>query len=310
MHQHFESIRKILIGILVLNWIVAAVKLIIGSLSGSASVMADGFNALSDGSTNVIGLIGVALASKPSDEEHPYGHHKFETLTTLGVVVLLGVVSVQITTSAIAKFITPSLPNVSPLDLFFLVGTLFINLWVVWYERRKGHQLRSSLLIADALHTQSAVYVSIGVLLTLGWVILELPFAPYIDPLMSLVVVVFILKEAWAIFKENSGMLLDEAQVDPKIIQSIVMADPRVKGVHQIRSRGTLTVLDIDLHLLVDPTMRIDEAHPLTHDLEHALNDHFDQDVRAIVHLEPYSEERFLRHEAEMRRHGFTRHID
>jgi divalent metal cation (Fe/Co/Zn/Cd) transporter len=105
-------------------------------------------------------------------------------------------------------------------------------------------------------------------------------------------------------------MLLDEAQVDPKIIQSIVMADPRVKGVHQIRSRGTLTVLDIDLHLLVDPTMRIDEAHPLTHDLEHALNDHFDQDVRAIVHLEPYSEERFLRHEAEMRRHGFTRHID
>ena len=310
MHHHFKTIRKILIGILILNWAVAAVKLVIGSLTGSASVMADGFNALSDGSTNVIGLIGVALASKPSDEEHPYGHHKIETLTTLGVVVLLGVVSVQITTSAIAKFIQPSLPNVSPLDLVFLVGTLLVNLWVVWYERRRGHQLRSSLLIADALHTQSAVYVSIGVLLTLGWVMLEWPLAPYIDPFMSLIVVGFILKEAWAIFKENSGMLLDEAQVDPKIIQSIVMADPRVKGVHQIRSRGTLTVLDIDLHVLVDPTMRIDEAHPLTHDLESALNDHFDQEVRTIIHLEPYSDERFARHEAEMRQHGFTRHID
>jgi cation diffusion facilitator family transporter len=310
MHHHFKTIRKILIGILILNWAVAAVKLVIGSLTGSASVMADGFNALSDGSTNVIGLIGVALAAKPSDEDHPYGHHKFETLTTLGVVVLLGVVSVQITLSAFAKFLNPVLPQVSPLDLFFLVLTLFINLWVVWYERRKGHQLRSSLLIADALHTQSAVYVSIGVLLTLGWVMLDWPLALYIDPLMSLVVVGFILKEAWSIFKENSGMLLDEAQADPCVIQRLVMDDVRVKGVHQIRSRGTLSVLDIDMHILVDPSMRVEDAHTLTHDLEAVLNGHFDQDVRAIIHTEPYSDARFERHASEMIKHGFTRHID
>lgn len=310
MHHHFKTIRKILIGILILNWAVAAVKLVIGSLTGSASVMADGFNALSDGSTNVIGLIGVALAAKPSDEDHPYGHHKFETLTTLGVVVLLGVVSVQITLSAFNKFMNPSLPQVSPLDLFFLVMTLFINLWVVWFERRKGQQLRSSLLIADALHTQSAVYVSIGVLLTLGWVMMDWPLAYVIDPLMSLVVVGFILKEAWSIFKENSGMLLDEAQADPTVIQRLVMEDARVKGVHQIRSRGTLSVLDIDMHILVDPSMRVEDAHTLTHDLEAALNDHFDQEVRAIIHTEPYSEDRFKRHASEMMKHGFTKHID
>jgi cation diffusion facilitator family transporter len=310
MHHHFKTIRKILIGILILNWAVAAVKLVIGSLTGSASVMADGFNALSDGSTNVIGLIGVALAAKPIDEDHPYGHHKFETLTTLGVVVLLGIVSLQITTSALAKFIDPIVPNVSPLDLFFLVITLLINGWVVWYERRKGHQLRSSLLLADALHTQSAVYVSIGVLLTLGWVMMEWPLALYIDPFMSLVVVGFILKEAWSIFKENSGMLLDEAQADPCTIQQLVMADERVKGVHQIRSRGTLAVLDIDMHILVDPAMSVEMAHTLTHDLEKALKDHYDQDVRAIIHTEPYSQERFERHADEMIKHGFTRHID
>ena len=310
MHHNFSTIRKILIGILILNWGVAAVKLIIGALTNSASVMADGFNALSDGSTNVIGLIGVALASKPSDEDHPYGHHKFETLTTLGVVVLLGIVSIQITTSAFAKFVSPSLPQVSPLDLFFLVLTLGVNVWVVWYERRKGQQLRSSLLIADALHTQSAVYVSIGVLLTLGWVLLGLPYATLADPLMSLVVVGFILKEAWAIFKENSGMLLDEAQADPCAIQAVVMADARVKGVHQIRSRGTLSVLDIDMHILVDPTLRVDLAHTLCHDLEEALNARFDQEVRAVIHVEPYSLERYARHEEEMCRHGFVRHID
>ena len=310
MNPHFSSIRKILIGILILNWAVAAVKLIIGALTNSASVMADGFNALSDGSTNVIGLIGVALAAKPSDDEHPYGHHKFETFTTLGVVVLLSIVSIQIVTSAIDKFMNPVLPKVTPLDLFFLILTLIVNVWVVWYERRKGEQLRSSLLIADALHTQSAVYVSIGVLLTLGWVMIDLPYATLADPLMSLVVVGFIAKEAWAIFKENSGMLLDEAQVDPCEIQAVVMSDDRVKGVHQIRSRGTLTVLDIDMHILVDPTMRVDLAHTLSHDLEEALNLRFDQEVRAVIHVEPYSPERFARHEEEMCRHGFVRHID
>lgn len=310
MHHHFRSVRKILIGILLLNWGVAAIKLILGGLTNSASVMADGFNALSDGSTNVIGLIGVALAAKPSDDEHPYGHHKFETLTTLGVVILLGIVSFQITVTAFSKFIAPTIPNISLMDLGLLVLTLLVNVWVVWYERRKGHHLRSSLLIADALHTQSAVYVSVGVLITLGWVMMGWPYAGYIDPLMSLVVVGFILKEAWVIFKENSGMLVDEAQVDPCIIQRLVMDDARVKGVHQIRSRGTMTVLDIDMHILVDPALRVDVAHALMHDLESALNAHFDQEVRTIIHLEPYSAERFARHEAEMCRHGFTKHID
>ncbi len=283
-----KSIKRILWVILFANVAVALAKIGLGTLSNSASILADGFHSLTDGSSNVIGLVGMSLASRPVDDDHPYGHGKYETLSSLLIVGMLFFLSFQIISEAISKFYNPVMPTIDIITFVVMVSTLIINLFVTTYEYKQGKKLHSTLLMSDAMHTRSDVFVTLGVILSLILIKLGLPI--WIDPLVSLIVAGVILFAAYEIFKMASAILLDSKVVDEDIIKEVVMRLPEVKGVHHIRSRGTLSNLFIDLHVLTDAQVTLIDAHYLSHTIERVLQDHFeDSMVQVITHLEPFN---------------------
>lgn len=284
--NNFNQVRKILWLILLANWSVAIVKIIVGNMVSSNSMTADGYHSLTDGASNIIGLIGIYYASQPDDIDHPYGHQKFETLTGLIIAGMLFYVFVQIMYSAIDKFINPALPQITVESLVMLVVTLCVNIFVSRYEYIQGKKLNSYILISDSMHTKSDIYVSIGVLITLLGIKLGLP--AIIDPLVSLVVAGFIIHAAIEIFKSSSEILVDKAAVSPEIIKEIIQKFTEIYDVHKIRSRKSNNLLFIDMHLMIDPNMNIEKSHQLVHDIETILKERLQQKIQITAHLEPF----------------------
>lgn len=288
MKNNYKKVQEILFVILLANLIVAALKIFIGSIIKSASMTADGFHSLSDGSSNIVGLIGIHFASKPEDESHPYGHNKFETLAALFISFMLFLASGKIILGAFERFKEPIIPEITIESLLVLVFTLMVNIVVSVMEYKKGKELNSQILISDSMHTRSDIYISLGVLITLIGIRLGLP--PIIDPMVSLVVAGFIIHAGYEIFRENSDVLVDGAVVDTQVIKDIVMAFDEVKDVHKIRSRGSINNLHIDLHIEVDPKLDVERSHELVHDIEDAIRENFNKNSHVIAHVEPYEE--------------------
>ena len=269
--NNFKKVKIILFIILLVNLLVAMLKIIIGSIIKSSSMTADGFHSLSDGSSNIVGLIGVHYASKPEDENHPYGHHKFETLAGLFIAIMLFFVSGRVILGAIERFKNPIIPEVTMESLIVLIITLIINIVVSTTEYKKGKELNSQILISDSRHTKSDIFISLGVLVTLIGIKLGLP--PIIDPMASLVVAAFIIHAGYEIFKETSDVLVDGVAIDPEEIRDIVLGFDEVIDVHKIRSRGNINDLYIDLHIVVDSKLDVESSHKLVHDIEDAIKE-------------------------------------
>lgn len=136
--NNFSKVRQVLFIILLANILVAILKIIIGSIIKSASMTADGFHSLADGSSNVVGLIGIHFASKPEDKEHPYGHNKYETLAGLFISVMLFFAGGKIVVDAIQRFREPVIPEITIESLMVLIFTLTVNIVVSVTEYRKG----------------------------------------------------------------------------------------------------------------------------------------------------------------------------
>lgn len=282
----YIKVKKVLWVILFANFGVAGLKLIVGTLIKSASMTADGFHSLSDGSSNIVGLIGIRLASKPVDEDHPYGHKKFETLTGLFISGMLFFIGGKIIVDATDRFMNPILPQITIESLVALLVTLGINIFVCVYEYNKGQKLGSQILISDSMHTRSDIYVSVGVLVTLIGIKLGLP--PIIDPIASLIVSGFIIFAAYEIFKDNSSVLVDKVAVDTEKIKNIALSFEQVKDTHNIRSRGSKNDLHIDMHIMTEPDMSVEESHKLIHNIEEKVREEINNNVQVIAHIEPY----------------------
>ena len=281
----FGEVQKVLWIILFLNIAVAAAKIIMGTIINSTSLTADGYHSLTDGSSNIIGLIGIRLAAKPIDEEHPYGHRKFETLASLFIVGMLVYLALKIISEAYGRFRNPLIPDITTESLVVMLLTLFINIFVAKYEYRKGLKLNSTILTSDSMHTRSDIYVTIGVLTTL--VAIRLGAPPVVDSVASLVVAIFILHAAYEIFKEASVILVDSAVIDNKEIENIVLCHEGVKGIHKIRSRGTTDDMHIDMHILADPGLTLEESHKLVHEIEDKIRLKMNNNIQVVIHLEP-----------------------
>ena len=286
MSDKFKKIKNVLWIILFANVLVALLKIVIGSKIQSSSMTADGFHSLTDGTSNIIGIIGIGLAVKPKDEDHPYGHKKFETLAGLGIAMMLFFVSATIIKEAFTKFFNPVTPNISAESIIVLVVTLIINIFVTNYESRVGKDLNSDILTADAAHTRSDVFVSIGVLGTL--IALKLGLPPIIDPIISLVIAGLIIHTGYEIFKDTASILVDKYVLDNNAVLELLKAFPEVKNVHRIRSRGREDDMFVDLHIMVDGGFTVNEAHALSHNIEENIKKTINENAEVIIHIEPY----------------------
>lgn len=280
----FRQVKRILWVILVLNWSVAVAKLILGWLTHTQSVAADGFHSFSDGTSNIIGLIGIWAASQPIDKEHPYGHKKFETFTSLGIAMVLFFVALDIIHGALERFRNPVTPLVLPLSFVIMSITTAVNFAVVAYETKKGKALHSDILLADAKHTRSDILVSCSVIATL--VLIKLGLSQF-DILMASVIAFLIGYNGYEILRSGSKVLCDEAALLAQDIEKVVLAIDGVVRVHQIRTRGREDDIHVDLHVLVQPEMHVKEAHNLSYRIENDLKRHFRGVTDVVVHIEP-----------------------
>lgn len=284
--DNFEKIKKVLWVILFANIFVAILKIIIGSLINSTSMSADGFHSLTDGSSNIVGLIGISLASKPEDAEHPYGHKKFEMLSGLFIAGMLLVIGGKVIMSAIDRLISPVPLRITSDSIIALILTIIVNIFVCKFEFNQGKKLNSYILTSDSLHTRSDVFVSIGVLVTLICVKLGLP--PVIDSIASFIVSIFILQSSYEIFKSASGILVDKAIIESERVEGVILSFKEVKDVHKIRSRGINSEIYLDMHIKLEANMSVAQCHSLVRKIEEKVRKEVDSNIQMIVHIEPF----------------------
>lgn len=280
-----EKVRKVLFYTLLLNMAVAAAKIMYGYKTDSISMLSDGFHSFFDGTSNVIGLIGIYIASKPPDKSHPYGHRKFETLSTIAIAVLIFMAGIEILRRAYTGLTVSYEIEVTSLSFVIMAFTLLINIGVMTYETKKGRELKSDFLLADAMHTKSDIFVSLSVVVSL---IAAKAGFPLIDAGAAVVIAVLIGKMGFEILKSATGVLTDAACIDTSEIKDILTRIRGVKGCHGIRTRGKEGAANIDLHILVEPGITMQEAHKVAHSAEDAIKKALPSVIDVIIHTEPY----------------------
>jgi cation diffusion facilitator family transporter len=207
-----DEVRRVLGRVLILNLIVVAIKLIVGFRTGALSVLGAALESSLDLLNNVVGMVLVTIAARAPDETHPYGHAKFETLGALAIVTFLSISCFELLREAVVRLIhaqTPQRPSLS--EIAFVGVTLAVNAMVVVYERRRGRELSSSFLIADAAHTHSDLYVTLLAIASLGS-----SWAGYgvLDPILAVLVALIIAWNGYQIPMEGATL---ETNADPSV---------------------------------------------------------------------------------------------
>ncbi len=283
------KIRRVLLYTLFLNITVAAVKTGYGYTINSVSMLSDGFHSFFDGTSNIIGLAGIWLASRPPDSTHPYGHRKFETLSTIAIAVLIFAAAAVILKEAYSRLTAPQDIEVTITAFIIMAITLLVNIWVMAYESRKGRELKSEFLLADALHTKTDIFISISVIISL---IAAKMGHPGVDIIAAILITVLIARMGFSILKSAAQVLTDGACMDPEEIKRVVMNVDGVRDSHDIRTRGVEDFVNIDLHVLIDPETKTSDAHGIAHEVENAVKKEFPSVRDIIVHIEPFNKKR------------------
>jgi len=283
--QHnFAQAKRILLGVLGLNWLVSAAKIFVGYSINSVSMIADGFHSLLDGASNIIGLVGLTIASKERDEAHPYGHKKYETFTAVGISLLLFITCFQVLQLAVRRWLAPHPIEVSAFSFGVMIVTMLINFAVMRYERKMGKRLFSDVLVADSAHTRSDIFVSLSVIVTLA--LIKLGY-PRVDIVVAIGIALAIGRAGFQIMKRSSEVLCDTMVLDKASVEAICSSISGIKKCHKIRARGREDDVNIDLHVVVDPGMPVGEAHDLSHILETRLKKEMPGVTDVQVHIEP-----------------------
>lgn len=279
------QVRKVLLIVLALNVAVAAAKIAWGLMSRSSAMYADGFHSLFDGTSNVIALVGIAVAARPADESHPYGHTKFETYSAVAIGAMLLFAAYNIGTQAIEHIAGGAQhTEVSTMSFIVMLGTLAVNFVVTTYERSAGRRLGSEVLLADADHTSSDIFVSLGVIVSLGLV--QLGFGEA-DGIVSLIIAGVIVYTALGILRRASQTLSDSARLPIAELATCAESVAGVVGSHHIRTRGTDSAVLVDLHVVVPGSMTVAEGHEVAHAVEECIRRHHAQVTDVTIHIEP-----------------------
>lgn len=279
-------VRKVLIWTLILNSGVALAKVLYGYITNSIAMTSDGFHSFFDGVSNVIGLIGIWIASHPPDEKHPYGHRKFETLFTIIIAVMIFAACFQILRKVYLSLFEDHKTIVTSTSFAVMFMTMGVNIFVMLYESRKGSQLGSEFLVADAMHTKSDILASIAVIISLIFTRMGYYHA---DVIVGIIIIFFIARIGYRILKDASGVLVDTVCIDTSAIEFIVNNIDGVKGCHDIRTRGSENCIYLDLHALVDGELSTEKAHTIADSIEKEIRKEFPSIVDIIVHIEPDS---------------------
>ncbi len=274
-----------IVGILC-NIVLFAAKLTIGMLSGSLAITADAVNNLSDASSSIVTLLGFRLSQKPPDDEHPFGHARFEYLSGLAVAALILIIGFQLGKDSIMKIIDPTPVEFSWPLVFVLLLSIAIKLWMSLFNQNIGRRIHSASLQATAADSRNDMISTGAVLIT---AIIAHLFDINLDGYVGFLVAIFILYSGVGIAKETIKPLLG-APADPQLVEMVAREtlgfDSRILGIHD------LVVHDYgpgqrfaSLHAEIDYRLDVLEAHELIDDIERMFRNKFN--IQLVVHYDP-----------------------
>lgn len=277
----------------VVNVILLVFKFIAGILGGSAAMIADAVHSLSDFLTDIVVIAFVRISSKPEDEDHDYGHGKYETLATSIIGLALLMVGLYIFYNGArqiwdvmhgAEIEQPGL-----VALIAAIVSILLKEWTYRFTVSVGKKVESQAVIANAWHHRSDALSSIGTAIGIGGAILLGKGWAVLDPVAALVVSVFIVKTALGLLTTSSGELLEKSlpkEVEKKIVD-IVESEPEVSEVHHLCTRRIGNNIAIEMHIRMPGEISLKDSHTRASDIERKLRQHFGEHTHINLHVEP-----------------------
>ncbi|WP_407378521.1 cation diffusion facilitator family transporter [Methanobrevibacter sp.] len=250
------------------NCFLTIFNILVGLMSGSYALVAEGIHTLSDVATSVIAYIGFKIGQRPADEDHPRGHGRAEAISGLVIVLFLTMVGYEIIDTAKDKLLDPSLITVPTIYAALMaVFGIFINLAISNYIINIGKQINSPAIVADGQHQRTDIYSSIAILI--GIVVSNMGF-PILDPIIGLIIGVLILKTAYDIGKENLDNIMGKVPDDKLVrkIERVANKTPNAYEAHNIKVDNYGSYVIVNLHVKVDGKQSVDEAHKIVHTVE------------------------------------------
>ncbi|MGD2069581.1 MAG: cation diffusion facilitator family transporter [Gemmatimonadota bacterium] len=277
--------RSVLFRVLLLNLLVVAMKVVAFASANALSVVAEAVHSSLDASNNVFALWIARVAGREPDEDHPYGHHKFETLGALALVGFLSITVFELVQHSVLRLLGLRSAHVeaTPLALGIMAVSAAVGLLVSRYEAGRGRALNSDILLADAAHTRSDVYTTLAVLAGLGVVRLG---HPVVDPLITLVVAAIVAWTGWRIVRGAVPVLVDERAVSSERIRGVAEDTEGVASCYGIRSRGRRGEIFAELTISVDRDLDVLSSHAIADTVEERVM----REIHArevVVHVEP-----------------------
>ena len=275
------QVKTVLIIEGLVNLAMMGLKLTVGLATGSAAIVSDALHSLTDVANNVIAFIATRLAEQPSDNDHHYGHHKFEQLAVFGLAVLLAVVALELVINAVKRY--GDVVQQSYIGLALMVLILIINVGLTFWQHYWARKLDSELLEADAQHTLSDVLTTVVVII--GWQLAANGYY-WLDTVFAILVAAIILYLAFGLLQRAVPVLVDYTSHSPGDLARVVEDIALVEEVRQIRSRKARHGAYADVTITVDPSLSTVASHEICEQVEKTLEAHFGiEDV--VVHVEP-----------------------
>lgn len=279
------AVRRTLATVLALNGIVAILKIVIGVRTGALTVLGAALESGLDMMNNAVGMMLVSVAGQAPDEDHPYGHDKFETLGAIGIVGFLSISCFELLREGVSSLIGGATPRaVGRSDVVILMATVVVNVFVVWFERRRGRELSSVFLLADAEHTRSDILVTV---LALASLVLARFGLGRLDAWLAIAVALIIAWSGVQILKQSVPILVDERAIDARKLRGVVLGVPEIQEVRSVRSRSTASgQLFAEVTIAVSGGTSVEAAHHLADAVEAAIEREFGT-AQVTVHVEP-----------------------
>lgn len=265
------------------NLTVLLIKAFAGFYTGSYAIMSDALHSLTDLINNIIAWTLAKISSAPPDEDHPYGHQKFETLAVLGLAILLIVLAFEIALGALRREETEVIQDT--LSLMLMLGVFIINIGLTIWQHRWAKRLDSDLLHADATHTLGDVATTAVILL--GWQLSAHGY-PWLDTLCALGVSAFVLYLAYGLMRRALPILVDEAAFAPEELTAVIARVEGVQEVRRVRSRWIGNMKSVDVVIAVDAAMTTADSHEVADAVESVLEAQL-QVKDSSIHIEPYT---------------------
>ena len=275
------------------NFLLLVFKFVAGIVGHSSALVADAVHSLSDFITDIIVIVFIKISGKPEDEDHRYGHGKYETLATALIGIALFAVGIGLLVGGATKVTEvlngATLPAPSMITLIVAAVSIIAKEILYRYTVHAGKRLNSQAVIANAWHHRSDAFSSIGTLVGIGGAIFLGEKWRILDPIAAIVVSAFIIKVAIGLIKSGIDELLEKslpAETEKQILD-IIASFPEVSSPHHLRTRRIGNHIAIEIHLRMDGNTTLENAHKVATDVEKRLKEEFGKDTHVGIHMEP-----------------------